>query len=315
MGSAPGMESSLSGRLNADGVLQDWRRAGLQARRSSAALVSIVALTMGASSVSAGQTVTPPERAALVQAQTSRGGRAEDVDALIRVADEAAAKGLPSAPVVNKIREGIAKGVPPARINPVVQQMVEHLQTADGIVREGPTPAAAAERAAAVTLLAEALGAGVTPAEVRDLRRQAQPAGVAPLSADAVASAARGLGFIKDARLPVTDGSAVIAEASRRGFRGSDLLDLGREVKRRERDYQAGTVTLRGLRDQIARGDRLERLFPDRPANVDRPAGRPDVPAGAATDRPVRPETTQRPGTPERPATPERPQPDRPQGR
>jgi hypothetical protein len=270
-------------------------------------------MTMGAEARAEAQAVAPPEREALIQLQTSRGGRAQDVDALIRVADEAAAKGLPSAPVVNKIREGIAKGVPPARINPVVQQLVEHLQTADGIVREGQVPAAAAERAAAVTLLAEALGAGVTPAEVRDLRRQAQAAGQPPMPAEAVASAARGLGFIKDARLPVADGSAVIAEAARRGFRGSDLLDLGREIKRRETDYQSGRVTLRGLRDAIARGDRLERLFPDRPANVDRPAGRPDVPAGA-TDRPVRPETTQRPATPDRPQ-PDRPQPDRPPGR
>jgi len=273
-----------------------------------AARALVFAMTMSVPAVAAAQAVAPPDRAALVAMGTSRGGRAEDVDALIRVADAAAGKGLPSAPVVNKIREGLAKGVPPARINPVVQQMVEHLQTADDIVREGPAPAAAAERAAAVTLLAEALGAGVSPAEVRDLRRQAQPAGQAPMPADAMASAARGLAFIKDARLPVADGSAVLAEAARRGFRGDDLLDLGREIKRREADYQAGRVTLRGLRDAIARGDRLERLFPDRPANVDRPDRRPEVPAGA-NERPVRPETPERPAAPDRPAQPERPQP------
>ena len=41
----------------------------------------------------------------------------------MRVADEAAAKGLPTAPLTNKIREGLAKGVDPRRIEQVVRQM------------------------------------------------------------------------------------------------------------------------------------------------------------------------------------------------
>jgi len=270
----------------------------------------LLAMMVAAAAVPVAQTVSPSDREAIVQLQTARGGRVQDIDALIRVAEDVAAKGLPSAPVVNKIREGIAKGVPPARITPVVQQMVEQLHTADGIVREGTAPGGVAERMAAVTLLAEALGAGVTPAEVRELRRQSQPAGQPPISAEAVASAARGLAFIKEARLPVMEGTALVSEAARRGFRGSDMLDLGREIKRRETDYQSGRSSLRALREAIARGDRIERLFPERPASGDRPVGRPDVPAGA-TDRPVRPETPSRPNAPDRPQQPDRPGPGR----
>ena len=51
-----------------------------------------------------------PDREALVRLRVDRGGKADEVDALIRIADEAAAKGLPVGPVTNKIREGLAKG-------------------------------------------------------------------------------------------------------------------------------------------------------------------------------------------------------------
>jgi hypothetical protein len=42
------------------------------------------------------------DREALVRLRVDQGGRAEDVDALIRLADEAAAKGLPAGPLTNK---------------------------------------------------------------------------------------------------------------------------------------------------------------------------------------------------------------------
>jgi hypothetical protein len=108
--------------------------------------------------------------------------------------------------------------------------------------------------------------------------------------------------FIKDARLPVGDGTRVVAEAARQGVRPAELLDLGREIKQRERIYQQDLMALRALGDAIARGERPERLFPvDR---VERPAAvRPEAPA----ERPVRPEPAARPERPERPQTPERP--------
>jgi hypothetical protein len=81
------------------------------------------------------------------------------------------------------------------------------------------------------------------------------------------------------------------------------MLEVGRQVKRRERDYRDGHASLRSLRDAIARGERPEQIFtPTRAADVERPAAtRPD----AATERPTRPA---RPETPVRPERPERPQ-------
>ncbi len=148
-----------------------------------------------------------------------------------------------------------------------------------------------------MTLLAEALGDGVTPGEVRELRRLAQP-----MSGESLASAAKGLSLIKGAQLPVTEGTAVMAEAVRQRFGSLQMLDLGREVKRREDDYRAGRANLQTLRDAIARGDRPDQLFRDRP--VDRPTtARPEAPVDRP-ERPIRPEPPQRP---EQPVRPERP--------
>lgn len=234
---------------------------------------------------------------------------AQSVDDLNRLADEAAARGLPSAPLTNKIREGLAKGVQPQRIEMVVRQMTIHLETADRLIREMYPASGKTGRDATVTLLAESLGSGTTLEEVRELGRQAQAAGKPSPSADELASAAKGLSFIKEARLSVADGTAVIAEAVKQRFLSHEVLDLGREVKRREADYRASRASLRDLRDAIARGERPGQLFRERRAGTtERPAAaRPEAP----TESPSRPEAPQR-QRPEAPRRPEQP-PQRPQ--
>lgn len=282
-----------------------WWLSGHRSHVTAFLLVVLIGLTTPVGS--AAQAVSASDRDALVKLRTDRGGQAADVDMLIRLANEAAAKGVPPTPLINKIREGLAKGADPKRIEGVVRQMATHLETADRLLRESsPTPPGAG-RDASVALLAEAIGGGVTEDEVLELRRASQAPGrplpTSTSTADGVASAAKGLSFIKEARLPAADGAAVIVAAVRQGYRSRELLDLGREIKRREVDYRAGRASLRSLRDAITRGDRPDQLFRDsRPAAVERPAAaRPEAPV----ERPTRPEPPQRPEPvrPDRPAT------------
>jgi hypothetical protein len=226
---------------------------------------------------------------------------AQDVEALNRVAVEIAAKGLPSAPLTNKIREGVAKGIDPKRIEVVIRQIGVQLESADRLIRE-MTDASGSTRQAAVVLVAESLGSGVTVEQVRDLHRLAQTDARKPVPADAVASAVKGLSIIEDAKLPVADGTAVMAETVKHGFRSNEILDVAREIKRHETDYRTGRASLAALRDAIARGNRPEQLFRDsqspaveRPAAtrperpLERPAARPD------TQRPEQPAASGRP--------------------
>jgi hypothetical protein len=243
--------------------------------------------------------------AALAPAAAAQSVSAAEREALARIADDAAAKGLPSAPLANKIQEGIAKGANAKRIEQVVRQMAAQLEASDQLLRELDQDAAGAAREGAVTLLAESLGSGVTASDIRELRRLTQAPDTLAMSGEAIASAAKGLAFIKDAKLPVSDGTAVIAAAVRQGFRPQEVLDLGREIKRHEREFIAGRSTLRAVRDAITRGERPEQLFRDaRPERTERPAAtRP-----AAPERPARPERPERPEAPQRPERPERPE-------
>ena len=226
---------------------------------------------------------------------SSRPVMAQSEADLLRQADAAGARGLPVAPLRNKIREGFAKGHNPKQIEAAVNQIASNLEAADRIVRDVEPGAAAAARESAVTLLADALFGGLTTDEVRELQRQAQAA-----SSQDLAGAAKGLSFIKEARLPVNEGTAVMSEAVRQRFRAYEMQDLGREVKRREADYRAGRVTLQSLREAIAKGARPETLLRDsRAATPERPAAtRPTT----TTDRPERTTVpTDRAPRPERP--------------
>lgn len=274
--------------------------------RWSAALLLVVMHGPAAARLCTAQSVSASEREALVRLHADRGGRAEDVDALLRHADGAAAKGLPVAPLTNKIREGLAKSVDPQRIELVIRQIAADLETADRLMRGMEPASGGTGREAAVTLLADSLTAGVTSDEVRELGRQTQASGKPPMSPEALAGAAKALSLIKEARLPVADATAVIVEAVRQGFRSHEILDLGREVKRREADYRAGHASLRALRDAIARGDRPDQLLRDsRRSTVERPASARPEPTGDRPDRQGRPEVPQRPPRPERPERPD----------
>ena len=255
-----------------------------------AGVVLVMVWSLAVPTLCAAQSVSMSDRDLLVKLRTDRGGRAEDVDALVRIANEAAAKGLPAARLTNKIREGLAKGADPKRIETVLRQMTAQLETADRLIREMDPASTGTEREAPLTLMADAIGGGVTENEVREIRRVGHPPGKPALTVDGLASAAKGLSFIKEARLSATEGTAVMAEAVRQGYRSHEVLALGREVKRREADYRAGRADLRMLRTAIARGDRPEQLFRDRPP--------------APVERPARPETPQRPKPPARPDRP-----------
>jgi hypothetical protein len=251
-----------------------------------------------------GQSVSAADRETLLRLHVDRGGRAETVDALIRVANEASAQGVPSASLVDKIREGLSKGAAPQRIEAVVRQMATHLEAADRLIRESDPAAGRTPAGPAVTLLAEAFGGGVTLAEARELARQSQAPGK-PVATDMLASAAKGLSFIKEARLRSADGIAVMAAGVRQGFRPYQILDLGREVKRHETDFRDGRASLQALRDAIARGERPEQIFrQNRIETVERPAATRPEPV---RERPER-ERVERPQPVERPQRPEQPQ-------
>ena len=76
----------------------------------------------------------------------------------------------------------------------------------------------------------------------------------ASMGAFLLAAGAKGLAVMKEGRIPSKDGTALVGEGMKQGYRASELLDLSREVKRRGSDFEEGRASLKALREQVLLG-------------------------------------------------------------
>jgi hypothetical protein len=141
--------------------------------------------------------------------------------AVREIAGQAAARGLPVEPLVQKAIEGGAKGVPADRIVAAVRALAEGLERARGALRDAGLEQPAPD---AVEGGAEALGAGLSPRQVRDLVRASRPP-YAPALTLRVAATLAALG------VPPRQALALLEGAIAAGRAPGDLLDLPSEVQ------------------------------------------------------------------------------------
>ena len=212
------------------------------------------------------ESLSMQDREEINRLRTAQGHSAEAVNQLLNQVSRAGERGLPIEPLANKVKEGLAKGVEPRRIDPVLKQMVGNFESAREVLQEsvakGMVDQDQGNRQRAMESLAEAFGRGATADEVRDLARSGQHHGQR-MSPDTLGVGAKSLAVIKEAMIPSKDGAAVVAEGMRQGFRPSELADLAREIKRHGQDFREGRITTESIRDQISRGERSDRLFRD----------------------------------------------------
>lgn len=264
---------------------------------------------------------------------SAQGRSANDIEPLLEQVNRVGEKGLPTEAMLNKVKEGLAKGVEPQRIDPVLRQMTSRLESAHEVLEEANARGVAeGNRQRALETMAEALARGATKDEVRDLLKLSQE-GKYRATQEVLAAGAKGLAVMKEGNIPSKDGAALVGEGIRQGYRASELLDLSREVKRRGSDFQEGRASLQQLREQVSRGERSDRLFRedrsgsgdggrrdrgdrgdrgsrgdrgdsgrDRPDRQDRSGG------SDRSDRHDRPDKIDRPDRPEKMDRPERPE-------
>lgn len=206
------------------------------------------------------------DREEINRLRSAQGHSAEEVNALLEQVTKAGEKGLPTEPLANKVKEGLAKGVEPKRIDPVLRQLISHFESAHDVLQEsvskGMVDASQGNRQRALEGLAEALSRGTTVEEVRELAKTAQGGG-AKVSQESLASGAKSLAILKEAKIPSKDGTALVAEGMRQGYRSAELGDLAREIKRRGSDIRQGRMSLQTIKDQVSKGQRADRIFRD----------------------------------------------------
>ena len=230
-------------------------------------LVRLVSVALCLTAVPAlAESLSSQDRAEIDRLRAARGHSPDAVNPLLEQVTRAGEKGLPIEPLANKVKEGLAKGVEPSRIDPVLKQMVGNFESAREVLQEsvakGIVDQDQGNRQRAMESLAEAFGRGATADEVRDLARSGHQQGQR-MSQDMLGVGAKSLAVIKEAMIPSKDGAAVVAEGMRQGFRPSELADLAREIKRHGQDFREGRITTDSIRDQISRGERSDRLFRD----------------------------------------------------
>lgn len=207
------------------------------------------------------ETLSVQDREEINRLRTAQGYSAEEVNQLLDHVAKAGEKGLPTEPLANKVKEGLAKGVEPKRIDPVLRQLVTHFESAQEVLREvGTRGVAEGNRQRAIEMMADAFSRGASSDEVRELVRVSQD-GKQRVTQETLAAGAKSLAVMKEGRVSSKDGTALVGEGLRQGYRSSELLDLSREVKRRGAEFHDGRASLQALREQVSRGERGDRLF------------------------------------------------------
>jgi len=209
------------------------------------------------------ESLSPQDREEINRLRTAQGHSPEDINPLLEQVNKAGERGLPVELLANKVKEGLAKGIEPKRIDPVLRQMTSRLESAHEVLEEAKGRGMAeGSRQRALETMAEAFARGATVDEVRELSRLSQE-GRHKATQEELAAGAKSLAVMKEGRIPSKDGTVLVGEGIKQGYRSSELLDLGREVKRRGSDFEEGRASLQTLRDKVSKGERSNRLFRD----------------------------------------------------
>lgn len=210
------------------------------------------------------ESLSDQDRAEINRLRAAQRHSTDDLKALLDQVNQAGERGLPVESLANKVKEGLAKGIDPKRIDPVIRQMASRLESAHEVLQEAKGRGIAeGNRQRALETMAEAFARGATADEVRELSRLSQE-GRHKATQEELAAGAKSLAVMKEGKISSNDGTALVGEGIKQGYRSSDLLVLGREVKRRGSDFQEGRASLKALREQVRRGERGDRLFKDK---------------------------------------------------
>ncbi len=141
--------------------------------------------------------------------------------AVAKIASDAATRGLPVDPLVEKAIEGAAKGVPADRVIAAVRALEGRLDDASAAVRDAGLTAPDGD---VVEGAADALNAGLSASDVRDLVRVSRSP-YDPALTLRVAATVAALG------VPATQATELVEDAIRAGRSAAELMALPSQVQ------------------------------------------------------------------------------------
>ncbi len=195
------------------------------------------------SAISAG--VPPEDVEVIVSRAAGRGMDARTITRFLDLGASAKRDGLPAGPVLDRIEQGLSKGVPADRIHAASERLSQKLAEArplvDGFIRDGMKPGRSGDRNAAISSSARALEKNMTSRDIEAMGAAVRgKQGSLGLFAGAVDTAA----YFTGSGMSSGTASRLVTNAVQKGYSARDLDSL---VKRVDSEMRRG-----GKPDDIA---------------------------------------------------------------
>ena len=174
----------------------------------------------------------------IVSRATARGMDAGTINRFLDLGASAKKEGLPAGPVLDRIEQGLSKGVPAERIHAATERLEQKLAEArpvvDGFIKSGMRSRGIAERDAAITSAARALEKNMTRTDIESIGSAVQgKKGSLALFAGAVETAA----YFTGSGMSPKSASHLVGNAVVKGYSSRDLDSL---VKRMDSEMKRG---------------------------------------------------------------------------
>ncbi len=190
-----------------------------------------------ASAVSAG--VPADDVEVIVSRAAGRGMDARTINRFLDLGASAKREGLPAGPLLDRIEQGLSKGVPAERIQVASERLSQKLAEArpvvDGLIRGGMKPGKNEDRNAAIASSARALEKNMTSRDIENMGAAARGKnGSLGLFAGAVDTAA----YFSGTGMSSRTASNLVTNAVQKGYSARDLDSL---VKRVDSEMRRGS--------------------------------------------------------------------------
>jgi hypothetical protein len=160
-----------------------------------------------------------------------RGADAATLGSFLETAVRTRQRGLPVRPVLDRIEQGLSKGVPPERIDAASRRLADGLAKAkplvDGLLQNGLPPGASGAKDAALESVARAGEQAISAATMQGLGEKVLAQGQ---SLDQFEQAVRTLSFLTGNGMPADAAERVVQAGIERGLTERDYGRLERKV-------------------------------------------------------------------------------------
>ena len=206
-------------------------------------------------SVALGAGIPSTDVAVIIKRGISRGANSAALEESLSAVVTAKEKGLPVRPVLDRIEQGLSKGVSSEKLSAVTKQLVVKLSAADGIVdklRKSGMKGAEAEKGAAVHTVARALEKSIPDDPITKVGMKVVKQDSSLSRFDAAVDS---MTFLVEMGMPVDQALRLINKAVDKGYSDKEMFQMEKEMSRMMRDGAKMEDAMKGMDSMMNSGN------------------------------------------------------------